>query len=138
MHFRQWKRREFETLLGGLARDRMPFDQIRRRDFITLLGGAAAAWPLAARAQQGGHPRRVGVLLNIGESDPEAQSMVAALHQALRELGWVDGRNIRIDHRWAAGNPVRIADLGKQLVALQPDVLVAHTSVPVITPSEPT
>jgi putative ABC transport system substrate-binding protein len=58
--------------------------------------------------------------------------MVAALHQALRELGWVDGRNIRVDHRWAAGNSTRIADLAKQLVALQPEVLVAHTSVPVI------
>jgi putative ABC transport system substrate-binding protein len=104
---------------------------MRRRAFITLIG-SAVAWPLVARAQQGSHVGRVGVLSNIGESDPEAQSMVAALHQTLEELGWVDGRNLRIDHRWAAGNPARIADLAKQLVALRPDVLIAHTSVPVV------
>jgi putative tryptophan/tyrosine transport system substrate-binding protein len=72
------------------------------------------------------------VLSNVDESDLEAQSMVTALHQTLRELGWVDGRNIRFDHRWAAGNASRVADLARQLVALQPDVIVAHTSVPVI------
>jgi putative tryptophan/tyrosine transport system substrate-binding protein len=105
---------------------------MRRREFISLIGGTATTWPLVARAQQPQPMRRVGVLFNAGESDPEVQSMVAALHQALRELGWVEGRNIRIDHRWAAGNPARIADLAKQLVALQPDVLVGHTSVPVI------
>ena len=104
---------------------------MRRRDLITLAGGAAA-WPLAAHAQQPERVRRVGVLSNAGESDLEAQSMVAALHQTLRELGWVEGRNIQFDHRWAAGNPSRIAELARQLVALQPDVLVAHTSVPVI------
>ena len=104
---------------------------MRRRDIITLIGGAAV-WPLAVRAQQPEGVRRVGVLSNTGESDLEAQSMVAALHQTLRELGWVEGRNIRFDHRWAAGNPTRIAELARQLVALQPDVLVAHTSVPVI------
>ena len=101
---------------------------MRRREFITLLG-AATTWPLAVRAQQPERVRRIGVLSNVGESDMEAQSMVVALHQALRELGWVEGRNIRIDHRWAAGNAARITDLAKQLVALQPDVLVAHTSV---------
>ena len=105
---------------------------MRRRGFILGLVGGVVAWPLAARAQQGSHVGRVGVLSNIGESDPEAQSMVAALHQTLGELGWVDGRNLRIDHRWAAGNPARIADLAKQLVGLRPDVLIAHTSVPVI------
>src|SRR5262249_41724691 len=105
---------------------------MRRREFISLLCGATVAWPIAARAQQAEQMRRVGVLSNAEESDPEAQSMVAALHQSLGELGWVDGRNIQIDHRWAASNPARIADLAKQLVALQPNVLVAHTSVPVI------
>jgi putative ABC transport system substrate-binding protein len=104
---------------------------MRRRAFIALIGGAVA-WPLVARAQQGSRVGRVGVLSNIGESDPEAQSMVAALHQTLEGLGWVDGRNLRIDHRWAAGNPARIADLAKQLIALRPDVLIAHTSLPVI------
>src|SRR6516165_7740879 len=106
--------------------------RMRRREFIALLGSGVAGWPLAARAQQGARVRHLGVLSNIGESDPEAQLMVAAFHQAMEELGWVDGRNIRIDHRWAAANPARLADLAKQLVALQPDVLVAHTSVPVI------
>jgi putative ABC transport system substrate-binding protein len=104
---------------------------VKRRDFITLVGGAAA-WPLAARAQQGGEVRRLGVLSNIGESDPEAQSMAAALHRGLRELGWVNGRNLQVDHRWGAGNPQRVADFAKELVALKPDVIVAHTTPSVI------
>jgi putative tryptophan/tyrosine transport system substrate-binding protein len=105
---------------------------MRRREFIRLFVSTTVAWSLTARAQQTEQVRRIGVLSNTGESDPEAQSMVAALHQALRELGWVEGRNTRIDHRWAAGNAAWLADFAKQLVALQPDVLVAHTSVPVI------
>ena len=84
----------------------------RRRDFITLMSGAVAAWPLAARAQQTDRVRRVGVLSNFAESDPEAQSMVDALHQTLQELGWVEGRNLRIDRRWAAGNPTRLQARG--------------------------
>jgi putative ABC transport system substrate-binding protein len=103
---------------------------MRRRVFIAMIG-TAATWSLAARAQPD-RVRRLGVLSNISESDPEAQSMVAALHQALRELSWVDGRNIRIDHRWAAGNAALVSNFAKQLVALEPDVLFAHTSVPVI------
>ena len=74
----------------------------------------------------------MGVLSNFAESDLEAQSMVAALHQALQELGWVEGRNIRIDRRWAAGNPDRIGVLARELVGLRPDVLVAHTTLAVI------
>jgi putative ABC transport system substrate-binding protein len=100
---------------------------VKRREFIALLGGAAA-WPLAARAQPADHARRVGVLANVGESDPEAQTMMAALHQALGQLGWVDGRNLRIDHRWGAGNAGRTAALAKELVALQPDVIVGYTT----------
>jgi putative tryptophan/tyrosine transport system substrate-binding protein len=103
-----------------------------RRQFITLLGGAAAAWPIAAQAQQGGEMRRLGVLSNIGESDPEAQSMAAALHRGLRELGWVNGRNLQVDHRWGAGNPERVAAFAQELVALKPDVIVAHTTPSVI------
>ena len=98
---------------------------MRRRSFITLLG-AAAAWPLAARAQQG--VRRVAVLSSIGESDQEAQLMVAGLHDGLQALGWVNGRNLRIDHRWAAGSSDRVAALAEELVALAPDVIVAHTT----------
>lgn len=104
---------------------------MKRRDFITLVGGATA-WPLAGRAQQADQVRRIGVLSNIAESDLEAQSMAAALHQGLRELGWVDGRNLRVDHRWGAGNPDRISAFAKELVALKPDVIVAHTTPSVV------
>jgi ABC transporter substrate binding protein len=106
---------------------------IGRRDFITLLGGGAAvAWPRAARGQQAERMRRVGVLSNFAESDPEAQSMVDALHQTLQELGWVEGRNLRIDRRWAAGNPTRLQAFAKALIALQPDVIVGHVTPAVI------
>ena len=104
---------------------------MKRREFITLIGGVAA-WPMAARAQQGGDMRRLGVLSNIGESDPEAQSMAAALHRGLRELGWVNGRTLQVDHRWGAGNPQRVAGFAKELVGLKPDVIVAHTTPSVI------
>ncbi|MGC2046315.1 MAG: ABC transporter substrate-binding protein [Pseudolabrys sp.] len=104
---------------------------MRRREFITLLGGAAT-WPLAASAQQADQVRRVGVLSNIAESDLEAQSMVAALHEELRKLGWVNGRNLQIDHRWAAGNAERATAFAKELVALKPDVIVAHTTPSVV------
>jgi putative ABC transport system substrate-binding protein len=105
---------------------------MRRREFIGLLGGAAVAWPLAARAQQADQVRRIGVLSNIAESDFEAQSMVTALREELRKLGWMDGRNLQVDHRWAAGSPERAAIFAKELVALKPDVIVAHTTPSVI------
>ena len=105
---------------------------MRRREFITLLGGAAAMWPLAAIAQQADQVRRIGVLSNIGESDLEAQSMVTALHEELRKLGWIDGRNLRVDHRWAVGNPERATAFAKELVALKPEVIVGHTTPSVI------
>src|SRR5262249_499847 len=110
---------------------RMQFAQLKRREFITLVGGATA-WPLAAHAQQVDGVRHLGVLSNSGESDPEAQSMVAALHLALRQLGWINGRNLRIDHRWASGNSDRIAAFAKELVGLQPDVIMAHFTPSVI------
>ena len=74
---------------------------MRRRDFITLLGGAAAAWPLSGRAQQAGM-RRIGVLMSYAESDPDGRAFVAAFREGLQQLGWAEGRNIRIDARWAA------------------------------------
>ena len=80
---------------------------MRRREFITLLGGAAAAWPLAARAQQPERMRRIGVLMNLAADDPEAQARLAAFQQGLQQLGWTDGRNVRIDSRWAAGDAER-------------------------------
>ena len=76
---------------------------MRRREFIALLGGAAAAWPLAVRAQQGERVRRIGALINLSESDPAGQRFVAAFRQGLQKLGWVDGRNTWIDIRWGSG-----------------------------------
>ena len=82
----------------------MQFDQLRRRDFITLLGGVAAAWPLAARAQQGERMRRIGVFLTISENDLETQRQLTAFRERLEQLGWADGRNLRIDYRWPAND----------------------------------
>src|ERR1700740_1620540 len=104
---------------------------MQRREFITLLG-TVATWPIGASAEQADQVRRVGVLSNIAESDLEAQSTVAALHEELRKLGWVNGRNLQVDHRWAAGNPERAIAFAKELVALKPDVIVAHTTPSVV------
>ena len=91
---------------------------VKRRDFITLLGGAAAAWPLAARAQQAERMRRIGMLLNLSENDVEAQRLVKAFGEGLAQLGWADGRNLRIDYRWAGGDVDRIRTFAKELVEL--------------------
>src|SRR5262249_40944096 len=80
---------------------------LKRRDFIALLGGAAAAWPLAARAQQSDRARRIGVLINRAAANPEGQDRLAAFHQGLQELGWNVGRNVRIDTRWSEDNADR-------------------------------
>src|SRR5258706_14971294 len=77
---------------------------MRRREFITLLGGAAAAWPLAARAQQGERVRHIGVLMPLAADDLEGKARVAAFAEGLQQLGWTDGRNVRIDTRWGAGD----------------------------------
>jgi putative ABC transport system substrate-binding protein len=98
---------------------------MRRRDFIMLLGGAAVAWPLAARAQQPERMRRVGVLMSLAADDPEGQARIAAFLQALQQLGWTDGRNVRIDTRWGAGNAEDIRKYAAELVALAPDVILA-------------
>ena len=98
---------------------------MKRRQFITLLGGAAAAWPLAARAQQGEQVRRIGVLMYLPADDPEGQARFAALVQALTQLGWTEGRNLRIDTRWAAGDTGRIRSLAAEMVGLGPDVIFA-------------
>ncbi len=103
-----------------------------RRAFITLVGGAAAAWPLAARAQQGQRMRRIGVLINVSESSPIGQARIAAFMQGLHQLGWADGRNIQIDSRWAAGDAKRFLNYAAELVALAPDVIVANTT-PAVT-----
>jgi putative ABC transport system substrate-binding protein len=100
---------------------------MRRRNFIRLLGGAAA-WPLAAPAQQDGRVRRIGVLMGYEENDPEARAMLSAFTQGLMELGWSDGRNARIDVRWGAGNVERMQAVAKELVNLQPDLILANTT----------
>jgi putative ABC transport system substrate-binding protein len=97
---------------------------MRRREFITLVGGAAV-WPLTAGAQQGERMRRIGVLITFAESDPDSQSLVRALVQRLQELGWSDGRNIRIDYRWAAAERGRAQALAEELVEMHPDLIVA-------------
>ena len=100
---------------------------MKRRDFITLLGGATAvAWPLAARAQQPDRMRRIGMLLTAAADDPESLARVAAFLQALAQLGWTVGRNVRIESRWGAGNADVIRKHAVELAALAPDVILAH------------
>jgi ABC-type uncharacterized transport system substrate-binding protein len=103
MHFRQWKRREV----------------------VTLLGGAAAAWPLAARAQQGERVPRIGVLINLAADDPESEARLAAFVKGLQELSWADGRNVRIETRWGGADADRVRRYAAELVALAPDVILA-------------
>jgi putative tryptophan/tyrosine transport system substrate-binding protein len=100
---------------------------MRRREFIAGLGGAAA-WPLTARAQQGERVRRVGVLVPYDENDPEAKARISAFTQALADLGWTDGGNVRIDLRWTGGDTNRIGALAQELVGLQPDIIVTDTT----------
>ena len=103
---------------------------IRRREFITLLGGAAAAWPLTARAQQPGQVRRVGVLMALAQNDPEAQLRARALEGGLRELGWVEGRNLRLDYRFVP-DASRLHAQATELVGLAPDLIFA-VATPVV------
>ena len=98
---------------------------MRRREFITLLGGAAAAWPLAARAQQGERMRHIGVLLPAAAENAEWQARAGAFLQALALLGWTIRSNVRIDTRWATNNAAEIRRHATELVALAPDVIVA-------------
>jgi hypothetical protein len=101
---------------------------VKRREFITLIGGAAA-WPLAARAQQGERVRRIGVLMSAVESDPRGLEYITAFAQGLAELGWTVGRNVRIEYRWGAGDLDRFRRYAAELVALSPDVVVAYCRV---------
>ena len=97
---------------------------MRRREFLGVLGGAAAVWPLTARAQQPERVRHIGVLMNTAESNPEGQARIAALLRELRRLGWNDGRNVRIDIRWGAGNSELYRKYAAELVALAPDLVL--------------
>jgi ABC-type uncharacterized transport system substrate-binding protein len=99
-----------------------------RREFITLLGGAMAAWPLAARGQQGGGMRRIGVLMAYPESDPEGQALVAAFREGLRKLGWADSHNIRIDARWATPDVELMQRSARDLITLQPHLILTQNT----------
>ena len=104
---------------------------MRRREFIAILGGAAAGWPLGARAQQSNRPRLVGALLAMAPSDPEAEMRVKAFETGLRELGWVEGRNMRLEYRWAPRDSSLLLSQATELVSLGPDVILA-TGTPVV------
>ena len=98
---------------------------MQRRDFITLLGGAAVAWPLAARAQQSDRMRHIGVLMHSPSTEPEAQARLAAFLQEMRDAGWEVGRNLRIEYRWSVGDAARLSRDARELVALNPDAILA-------------
>jgi putative ABC transport system substrate-binding protein len=110
---------------------------IERREFITLLGGAAA-WPLAAHAQQGDRVRRIGVLMPFDENDPEGKRRVSAFTQALADLGWTDGRNVRMDPRWGGGDDNRIRAHAQELVGSQPDIIVTNGTPATVAVQEQT
>jgi ABC-type uncharacterized transport system substrate-binding protein len=101
---------------------------MKRRELIALAGGAVAGWPLAARAQQTERVRRIGVLMGLVENDPEGQVRIARWLQALQQLGWTDGGNLRVDIRWGGGNAEDIRKYAAELVALAPDVILAPAS----------
>jgi len=104
---------------------------MKRREFITLMGGAAAAWPLAARAQPGKRMRRVGALMPYAANDPQVQTRNAAFLQGLQQLGWTVGNNVQIDYRWSAGNEDDTRKYAAELIALAPDVIFASGSAAV-------
>src|SRR5215472_16983359 len=111
-----------------LAREGRMTVTIGRRELLVALGGAAAMWPLAARAQQPERIRRIGVLMGFDENDPGAKGWLSGFVRGLAELGWTDGRNVRMDVRWAAGNPDRMRTFARELVDLQSDVILSQTT----------
>jgi len=107
---------------------------MRRREFITLLGGAVAAWPLAARAQQSERMRRIGVLMAATADDPEYQPRIRAFQQGLAALGWIDGRNVQVDTRWAGTNADDIRKHAVELAAFAPDAIVGGSGTTTVAP----
>ena len=99
---------------------------IKRREFVSLLGGATVAWPFAALAQKPDRPRRIGVLMSLGENDPEGKAQLSGFTQGLAGLGWPDGPNLRMDMRWGGGDVNKIRAFAKELVAMQPDVILSQ------------
>jgi putative ABC transport system substrate-binding protein len=121
------KRTLLASTLGPLQSATLTSEQaMRRREFITLLSGTAVAWPLAARAQQTGRMRRLGVLMAPQESDPEGKAQLFGFTQALAAHGWIEGRNLHMDIRWGGGDANRARMYAKELVALQPDIILAQ------------
>jgi ABC-type uncharacterized transport system substrate-binding protein len=107
----------------------MRFDRLKRREFIAALVSVAATWPLVARAQQGDRRRRIGVLNPFTESDPEVHANITAFRQTLQKLGWTDGGNVRIDYRWGGADPGRIHAQAKELVSINPDVILVSSAL---------
>jgi putative tryptophan/tyrosine transport system substrate-binding protein len=107
---------------------------MRRREFVGLCGAVAATWPIALRAQQGERVRRIGVLMASTLDDPESRARIAAFQQSLQQLGWIDGRNVSIDTRWATTNPDDIRRHAAELAALTPDVILAGTGTATVAP----
>jgi putative tryptophan/tyrosine transport system substrate-binding protein len=105
---------------------------MRRREFIAGLGSAAAAWPVVARAQQANRVRRIGVLMPLDENDPGEKLRLSAFTQALADLGWTDGRNVRLDIRWGGADINRIRALAQELVGLQPDIILTNGTQPTL------
>jgi putative tryptophan/tyrosine transport system substrate-binding protein len=101
---------------------------MRRREFIGVLGGAAASWPLSVRAQQRDEVRRIGVVVNVAVDDPEAQASIAAFKQTMQQLGWSEGRNLQVYFRGAAGDPERMQAIAKELVALNPHLILTRST----------
>jgi hypothetical protein len=111
---------------------------VRRRDFIKVIAGSTVVWPVAARAQQGERTRRVGVLMTLSEDDPEGRERMEAFLQSLQQLGWSDGRNVKIDYRWRANDAERVRRYAAELVALAPDVILTADSQSVAALRTPT
>jgi putative ABC transport system substrate-binding protein len=101
---------------------------MRRRDFIKIIAGSATVWPLATRAQQSEHMRHIGVLMAFPENDPEAQSWAAGFREELGKLGWTEGRNVQFDTHWATADLESLQRSAKQLVALQPDLILTGST----------
>src|SRR5262245_44750037 len=104
---------------------------MNRREFIGLLGGAAAGWPLAARAQQGGPMRRVAVMMSYAEADPETTARLGALRLGLEKRGWVEGRNVRIDYRLGVASP-QASSVAKEVIGLSPNVVLTNGPAQVV------